>query len=92
MFLKKKEKAKRKENLRQSRSRRNSTRKSKQRRAWKIYNELKLQSLPTSMLYVCNLLRSIAGFPEGDPAILKGQGGERSMEFSTRDIIEMRDK
>ena len=40
----------------------------------------------------CNLLLSIVRFPEGDPAILKGQGGEVSMEISTRDIIKMRDK
>ena len=29
--------------------------------------------------------------PRGDPAILGGQGGEASMEISTRDIIKMRD-
>ena len=40
---------------------------------------------------LCNLLLSIARFPEGDPAILWGQGGEASMEISTRDIIKMRD-
>ena len=40
---------------------------------------------------ICNLLLSIARFPEGDPAILKGQGGEASMEISTRDIIKMTD-
>ena len=40
----------------------------------------------------CNLLLSSARFPEGDLAILKGQGGEASMEISTRDIIKMRDK
>ena len=33
-----------------------------------------------SLENVCNLLVSIARFPEGDPAILKGQGGEASME------------
>ena len=43
-----------------------------------------------SLLY-CNLLLSIARFPEGDPAILLGQGGEPSMEISTRDIIKMGD-
>ena len=40
----------------------------------------------------CNLLLSIARFPEGDPAILKGQGEEASIEISTRDIIKMRDR
>jgi len=39
----------------------------------------------------CNLLLSIARFPEGDPAILKGQGGEASKEISTRDITKVRD-
>ena len=39
----------------------------------------------------CNLLLSIARFPEGDPAILKGEGGEASIEISTRDIIKIRD-
>ena len=38
----------------------------------------------------CNLLLGIARFPEGDPAILRGQGGEASMEISTRDIVKMR--
>jgi len=37
-----------------------------------------------------NLFQSIAKFPEGDPAILKGQGGEALMEISTRDIIRVK--
>ena len=38
----------------------------------------------------CNLLLSIARFPEGDPAILKGQGGEVLMEIFTRDITKVK--
>ena len=41
--------------------------------------------------WICNLLTSITRFPEGDPAILWGQGGEATMEISTRDIVKMRD-
>ena len=37
---------------------------------------------------MCNLFLSIARFAEGDPAILKGQGGGASMEISTRDITK----
>ena len=37
-----------------------------------------------------NLLLSIARFPEGDPAILQGQGGEASMDISTRGITKFR--
>jgi len=44
-----------------------------------------------SWIRVCNLLLSIARFPEGDPAILKGQGGQVSKEISTRDITKVRD-
>jgi len=40
-------------------------------------------------LLYCNLFLSIARFPEGDPAILKEQGGEASMEISTRDNIKI---
>ena len=39
---------------------------------------------------VCNVFLSIARFPEGDPAILKGQGEEASMEISTRDITKVK--
>jgi len=39
---------------------------------------------------VCNLLLRIARFPEGDPAILKGQEGAASMEISIRDIIKVK--
>ena len=45
----------------------------------------------STTVYSCNLLLSIARFPEGDPAILRGQGGEASMEISTRDIVKMWD-
>jgi len=37
----------------------------------------------------CNLLLSLAGFREGDPVILKGQGGEASMEISKGDITKV---
>jgi len=40
---------------------------------------------------ICNLLLSIARFPEGDPAIRQGQVREGSMEISTRDITKVRD-
>jgi len=33
---------------------------------------------------------SIAKFPEGDPTILKEQGGEVLMEISTRNITKVR--
>jgi len=39
---------------------------------------------------LCNLLLSIARFPEGDPAIVTGQAGEASMEISTRDITKVK--
>jgi len=42
------------------------------------------------MVKKCNLLQSIARFPEGDPAILKGQGGDASIEISTRDITKIK--
>jgi len=41
-------------------------------------------------LSICNLLLRIARFPEGDPAILKGQGGQASIEISTRDITKVK--
>ena len=39
---------------------------------------------------LCNLLLSIARFPERDPGILKRQGGEVSMEISTKDITKIK--
>jgi len=46
----------------------------------------------SSMGLSCNLLLSIARFPEGDLVILNGQGGEASMEISTRDITKVKNK
>ena len=42
-------------------------------------------------LGACNLLLSIARFPEEDPAIVGGQEEDASMEIFTRDLINMRD-
>jgi len=42
-------------------------------------------------LFYCNLLLGFARCPEGDLAILSGQGGEAAMEISTRDITMIRD-
>ena len=50
------------------------------------------ESFAASRVGRCNLLLRIVRFPEGDPAILKGQGGEAWIEISTRDIIKIRDK
>ena len=47
------------------------------------------QRLYLSLVKKCNLLLSIARFPEGDPAILKGQGGPALLEISTRDITKV---
>ena len=46
----------------------------------------------TKKKVLCNRLLSIARSPEGDPAILGGQGEEAWIEISTRDIIKMRDQ
>jgi len=51
---------------------------------------LPVEHLSKSFPTICNQLLTIARFPEGDPVILKEQGGEASMEISTRDITKVK--
>jgi len=43
------------------------------------------------IIYRCNLLLSIVRSPEGDLAILEGQGGQGLNEIPTTDIVKVRD-